>query len=393
MIIVLTIIFIGVLWAIMWVSVDRYQTHQQPYVADHEEPKEEIEKPKALTAKLTESYLTLDNYVGQRKVIDYLKGHIKRAKRTNAPLPHTVLWGSGGLGKSTLMKAAAHEMGGRFIEVVPANLRSINDLFGLFFAKKCGNCGNLSHFSSKKCLICKGELVVNYYPEILMDKFDVLFFEEVHGLKADIEEALYSLMQEGYIMLRYQGIDQPVEFPPITIGGATTLLGSLSKPFRDRFKLDLHLEPYSDTEICQIVGTYCAHKNIIITKTATEQIAKFSYGTPRLAKRLVDDAITRGDIISKTEIDDISFLKDLDENGLTKIHRDILKYVHIRNFAGATAIANSVGVHPNAYIELYEPGLLHKELIMQGSRGRTLTLKARNVYFRDCVCKFCKEIH
>lgn len=349
----------------------------------------------AFTAKLTEDYLTLENYVGQENKVDYLLGHIKEAKKCGKPLPHIVLWGSGGLGKSTLVKAIANDMGGRFIEIVPANLRSIKDLFGIFFMKTCDNCGMRNPFSANKCFNvgCKGNIAVYYEPYLKILENDIIFLEECHGLKPDIEEAMYSLMQDGYVMLRYNGVDQRVTFPKITIAGATTKLGDLSKPFRDRFKIEIQLEPYTKKEIFDILTMFCEKKGIDADSKSIEIVTNIAHGVPRIAKKYIEDAKTRSKngSIGEEEINEVLKLLKIDEYGLNELHRKILSYIHIRGQAGQTAIASSVGLNMNIYREVYEPSLMYSNLIWQGSRGRVLTDKAKKLYFNGCNCKYCEE--
>jgi len=346
----------------------------------------EYEEEDILEAKLTESYLTLDNYIGQENSIEYILGHLRVAKNNDRPLLHTVLWGSGGLGKSTLMKAVAQHMGGRFIELVPANLKTTKELFNRFFKKRC-DCGFSNPFSANKCLGCKQSIVEYFTPDIQLQDKDIIFLEECHGLKEDIEEAMYSLMQDGYMQLRFNGIDQRVNFPKITIAGATTRLGSLNKPFRDRFKLNIKLEPYKIDEIKKITEMYGNHNNLTFDDKALELIAHISHGVPRVAKKYVDDAATIGNHITEKELRQILHLLRVDDNGLDTDHHKVLNYILIRmkavknGGAGAAAIASAVAIPKAVYEEVYEPALLYQELIFQGSKGRQLTDKAINKYF------------
>ena len=360
------------------------QSLKEPSVEEEpiEESEEEMEL-KPFDAKLTETYLTLDNYIGQDKNVDYIRGHIEIAKQKGTALPHILLWGPGGLGKSTLMKAVANEMGGRFIEVVPANLRTINDLFMVLFEKVCTVCSGVNHFSVRKCMYCKSQLVHTFYPRVKLEPKDILFLEECHGLKQDIEEALYSLMQDGYMILRFLGQDNRVEFPPITVSGATTQLGDLKKPFRDRFKITVKLNPYTKEEIMEIIRQYCKHKKYKITQNAVERIAELSFGVPRIAKKFIEDARTKSKKITIKSVEAIRNLLDIDENGLDEIHRKILEYIHIRKAAGETSIANAVQIPRKVYKEVYEPALVYKDLITFSSRGRILTPKAKELYFAD----------
>jgi len=339
-----------------------------------------------LEAKLTETYLTLENYIGQEKSIKYILGHLKMAKEKNKPLLHIVLWGGGGLGKSTLMKAIAQHMGGRFIELVPANLKTTKELFNRFFKKKC-DCGFSNPFSTNKCLGCKQAVSEYFTPEVQLQDGDIIFLEECHGLKEDIEEAMYSLMQDGYMQLRYNGIDQRVTFPKITIAGATTRLGSLNKPFRDRFKLNIKLEPYKVAEIKKITKMYGEHHGLTFDDKALELIAHISHGVPRIAKKYVDDAATIANHITEVELRQILVLLRVDDNGLDTDHHKVLEYILTRmkavknGGAGAAAIASAVAIPKAVYEEIYEPALLYQELIFQGSKGRQLTEKALKKYY------------
>lgn len=346
------------------------------------EVKEEI-KTEVYQAKLTEIYLTLDNYIGQAKRIEYLNRHIEKSLRDNNPLPHIILWGSGGLGKSTLLKAVSYKMGGNFIEIVPANLRNIKDLFTILISKQCWNCENTNVYNANKCIVCGSNISVYFIPIVNVQEKDIVFLEECHGLKPEIEEAMYSLMQDGYMVVRYNGIDQRVVFPKITIAGATTQLGDLHKPFRDRFKIEIHLEPYTNEEIKTISEMYSKHKNLSLSSDVLTQISNIAFGIPRIAKKYIDDLSTFGQNISINELNKLLELLETDTNGLNKIHRQILTYINIRKQAGASSIANSVGIPLQVYMEVYEPALLYKEYIMQGSRGRILTEKARKDYLLE----------
>lgn len=340
-------------------------------------------------AKLTESYLNLENYIGQRKNIDYLKGYINLAQEKNEPLQHIILWGPGGLGKSTLVKAVAQEMGGEFLEIVPANLRTVKDLYTALTYKQC-ICGYLNPYNTNKCLRCRRDIRLTFNPVAKLKAGTILFLEECHGLKDDIEEAMYSLMQDNYLIVNANGVDQRLDFPKITVAGATTQVGDLNKPFRDRFKLSIKLEPYSEDDLFRIVKMFCEHKGYEADEEALRQIAKLSYGIPRIAKKYVMDAVSRGLPITKRNVEEILDILDIDENGLDKHHRAILDYIHKRGQAGQMAIASSSGLGKNVYIEVYEPALLYKDYIYQGARGRMITEKAKEQYFKGCTCKHCE---
>lgn len=351
------------------------------------EPLVITEEPDYMKPQLTESYLTLKNYVGQNRSIEYLRGHIRKAKENETPLPHIVLWGNGGLGKSTLIKATAHEMGGRFFELIPANLKSTKELFGILFKKECPSCDYPNPFSSNRCLRCKEAINIFFTPVCQLQEYDVIFLEECHGLKDDIEEAMYSLMQDGYIMVRYNGVDQKISLPNITIAGATTQLGDLKKPFRDRFRLNIKLEPYTNEQIKIITKMYVENQKLQITENGLDLIAKISHGTPRIAKKYVIDGATISSKITSDAIRKIMSLLGVDEYGLDYTHIAGMKHILERmkamknGGAGSAAIASSLGIPKAVWEALYEPALIYQDMIFMGSRGRRLTDKAIDTYF------------
>ncbi len=377
-------LFIYVIYSVVkWVN----KTGEKDLIPEKEEETPIIVKP--LGPKLTESYLTLDNYIGQEKSIIYLKGHIRKAQELGEPLPHIALYGPGGLGKSTLIKAVAHYMGGNFYELVQANLRSVKDLHGCFLNKQC-SCNYLSPFSSKKCLKCRNDISLYYTPIVTLKKGDFVFLEECHQLKEEIEESIYSLMQDSYMVIRYNGVDQIVEFPPITIAGATTRFGDLNKPFRDRFKISIHMEYYNLEEMKKIIQKYAEHCNIDISDDKTlEKIAYISHGIPRIGKKYIKDLSTLSSVVDGESLGTICDLLNIDDYGLSQWHRNALDYIFERmcssknGGAGAATIASSTGLKTEEYTDIYEPALIYRKLIFMASRGRRLTDKAIDIYFSD----------
>lgn len=379
---------------VMPIYLIRKQTVPDELLYDKEEEKvveEEIvvEPLINLTAKLTETYLTLDNYIGQTNSIIYLKGHIRQAKNKDRALKHIILWGPGGLGKSTLIKGVAQEMGGRYIEIVPANLKSTKELFGVFFLKACPACGHNNPYSSGKCLKCKEDISIYFKPELLLQDKDIVFLEECHRLRQDIEEALYSLMQDGYMMVRYNGVDQRIDFPDITIAGATTLLSNLNPPFKDRFRINIQLNPYTRENIKKIGMIYAAYKKYEITEEVLEKVAAISHGVPRIAKKYIDDCSTIADNITIDTLSRLLELLGIDEYGLSKSHRKAIRFILERmkasknGAAGASSIATSMGVSMDDYLELYEMALIYQDFVFQGARGRRLTDRCMDIYFAD----------
>lgn len=381
--------FIFILVSAAFVIAVIHYRNKDPLEDEDEKETEEIIEPEIndATPQLTESYLTLGNYVGQEKAIEYIKGHINYAKRKNKPLAHLLLWGGGGLGKSTLVKAISAEMGGRYIELLPANVSSSKELFTILFQKICPDCEYANPFNVNSCLSCKAKVSTYFTPRLLVKDNDILFIEEIHRLKDTLEEAMYSLMQDRYMVVRFNGADQRVNFPAITIAGATTRLGDLNKPFRDRFKITAQLLPYTEQNMQHIAKTYADHYGVELNSEIVLKVAKISCGIPRIAKRYVEDLATIGDVPNMEQFDRLLSLLRVDENGLDATHRKMLKYILMRmqamknGAAGAPAIASSSAVTTDDYINAYEPLLLYHEFVVQSSRGRRLTDKCLQEYF------------
>lgn len=363
--------------------------NQNKYTPPEYEDENEIDIIDA-TPQLTESYLTFNNIIGQEKTVEYIKGHIDYAKKKGKPLPHLLLWGNGGLGKSTLVKAISKEMGGRYIEVLPANLKTTKELFTILFRKLC-SCGFENPFNVNSCLVCKGKITNYFTPIVSLQENDVLFIEEVHGLNTAVEETMYSLMQDGYMVVRYNGADQMVQFPNITVAGATTQLGDLNRPFRDRFRILAQLVPYTEEQIKKIVTIYSNHYGLLLTDEVRSKIATISYGIPRIAKKYIEDIATIADEPVIKDLEHLLGLLGVDSNGLNEVHRNMMKYILLRmqgmknGAAGAAAIASAAGVPKNVYEEALEPPLLYHEFIYQSSRGRRLTDKCLKEYFPEAI--------
>lgn len=358
---------------LIWLFSLKKAPEQSPTLAPVEEP-----KPKP---KLTENYLTLDKIIGQDLSITYIQKHAKYCKESKKAFPHLVLWGYGGLGKSTIAKALANDIGSNFTEIVPANLRTIKDFYSIFIRKRCMLCNTVQPFSNSKCFVCTQELVISFAPVVTCQPHDIIFLEECHGLKDEIEEALYSLMQDGYLMLRYQNSDHQVHFPNITFIGATTQIGNLNKPFRDRFDLQVRLVPYTTDEMTEILCQYATSLGLTFDREAIKSIAEVSFGVPRIGKMLVKDTRVINKHITKDSVDSVLKWKGYNSEGLNNTHIVILKFIKLKmdsrknGGAGAASISASAGVTAEIYSEIYEPPLIYKDFIFLSGNGRRLTDK------------------
>lgn len=322
----------------------------------------------------------LQEFVGQKLIKKYIKFHLDYCKREDKPFPHVIFYGHGGLGKSSLCKVIAHEMGVPFQEVTPAIIGSSELMMGVFFWKICPTCGTRSSYSLKRCPFCRTDISLIFDVETKVKEKEIIFLEECHSLSKNIEEALYSVMQDFYMVVRVGGTIIEKELPPLTIAGATTKLGMLNDPFLQRFNLKIKIEPYSETDLLNIIKSFCDKQSIYVQENVQEAISKISHGTPRIAKNLIKDLRAMSLCAEMKDFTELKKMKQLDDLGLDETQRRIIKYLLIRKRGGAGAIATYAGLTQGEYEQVHEPILVFHDLIMQTSSGRVLTDNAINLY-------------
>ncbi len=298
---------------------------------------------------------SLKDYVGQSDIKDNLDIFIRAAKNRHEPLDHLLLYGPPGLGKTTLAYIVANEMDG--------NLKSVS---GPAIEKQ----GDLAAILSS------------------LEPGDVLFIDEIHRIPKVIEEILYPAMEDFFIDV-VVGSDVSVrsvrlDLPPFTLVGATTRVGDLSAPLRDRFGIVSKLDYYTQDELELIVSRTSNILDCEIDEQAVGEIAKRSRGTPRIANRLLRRVRDFAEILNDSVIDhqlassSLTRLK-VDELGLDDVDVNYLLGV-IERFdggpVGIDAIAASISEEAMTLEDVYEPYLLQIGFINRTSRGRVVTNKA-----------------
>lgn len=298
----------------------------------------------------------LNDFIGQDSVKDALIVAITSARKRNKTLDHILFSGPPGLGKTTLAHIIAQEMG--------SNIET----------------------TSGPVLDRPGDLAALLTP--LKDR-DILFIDEIHRLSPVIEEILYPAMEDYTIdLLIGEGpsartIQLPLE--RYTLIGATTRLGLLGSPFRDRFGIILRLDLYDPSELMVIVTRSAGILGIPITPGGAEEIANRSRGTPRIANRLLkrayDYAIVRGTgLIDKDIADTALFALGVDKIGLDVLDRKILEVI-AKDFdggpVGLKTISISVGEEPRTIEDVYEPYLIRIGFLKRTPQGRVVTSSAR----------------
>ena len=299
---------------------------------------------------------TLAEYdVGQRRLIDALTISIQAARARKEPLEHILFDGPPGLGKTTLAYIIANEMGVKLHQTSGPALERAGDLVGV---------------------------LTN------LERGQVLFIDEIHRLPSVVEEFLYPAMEAFRVdfILDRGAYARTVTVPikPFTLVGATTRVGLLTAPLRERFGIYHHLDFYTTEQLQQIVGGSAARLGVEIDPEGAHEIAGRSRGTPRVAKRLLrrvrDYAVVKSDgrVAREIAAEALAAL-GVDELGLDEQDRRYLAAiisVYRGGPVGVNAVAATLNCEQDTLEDVVEPFLLKIGLIRRTQRGRETTEKA-----------------
>jgi len=298
---------------------------------------------------------TLSEYVGQEKAKNNLRIFIDAARGRNEALDHVLLYGPPGLGKTTLSNIIAAELG--------VNIKSTS-------GPVIERAGDLA------------TILTN------LESRDVLFIDEIHRLPHIVEEILYPAMEDFQLdIIIGQGPSArtvKLDLPKFTLVGATTRAGLLSSPLRDRFGVISRLEFYTDAELAIIVTRSARILDIRIDSDGSQELARRSRGTPRIANRLLrrsrDFAQVKADgVITLKVVQDALKLLEIDEIGLDQMDRMILLTI-IDKFnggpVGLDTLAASICEESDTIEDVYEPFLIQQGFLNRTPRGRMATRSA-----------------
>lgn len=297
----------------------------------------------------------LQDYVGQENIKRSLAVFIQAAIQRKQPLDHVIIHGSPGLGKTTLSNIIARELNANLKTSSGPALTKIGDLASLLTNLEEGDC---------------------------------LFLDEIHRLPKTIEEILYPAMEDYCLDIIIgkgpAAKNLRLELPKFTLIGATTKIGSISSPLRDRFGVVYQLDYYSTDEIKKIVAINSKKLGIEINDDALEEIAKRSRQTPRIANRLLSRIRDYAQVGKRKCIDLETTNKALDHLlidsiGLDSLDQKIINFIYDKfngGPVGLSTIASACGEEKETLEEVVEPYLMKIGFLHRSNRGRKLTESA-----------------
>ena len=298
---------------------------------------------------------SLDDFIGQDELRANLRVYLDAARERGKALDHTLFYGNPGLGKTTLAQIMASELGVNLVCTSGPVLERSGDL---------------------------AAILTN------LGRHDILFVDEIHRMPIAVEEVLYPAMGDFKLDLVIgQGPAArtvKIDLEPFTLVGATTRMGLISSPLRDRFGIVARLEYYSPTDLARVVRRTARILGVEVTPDGAEEIGRRSRGTPRIANRLLrrvrDFALIRGNgQVTGGEASAALKRMDVDEHGLDQMDRKLLE-VLITHYDGGPVGIKTLAVACSEEVrtieDIYEPYLIQCGFLKRTPRGRMATARA-----------------
>lgn len=310
----------------------------------------------------------LEDFTGQDELRANLRVFINSALERRKPLDHVLFYGSPGLGKTTLARIIANELGVKLVCTSGPVLERSGDLVAILTS---------------------------------LGRHDILFIDEIHRMPINVEEVLYPALEDFRVDIitgqkpRLRSIQMDLQ--PFTLAGATTKMGLISSPLRDRFGILARLDFYNPADLASIVKRAAKILRIRINEGGALEIGRRSRGTPRIANRLLrrvhDFALVHGDgTITENEAADALSRMDVDKEGLDQMDRKLLEII-IKYYnggpVGLKTLSAACSEDARAIEDIYEPFLIQSGFLKRTPRGRVATVKAYS--HLHIQCKYSRE--
>jgi Holliday junction DNA helicase RuvB len=283
-----------------------------------------------------------EDIVGQDDVIQRLRVSVVGCKNTDSVMPHVLIDGPPGLGKTTIASAIATELNVNLYTANAANLRSVKNILPYLMG---------------------------------ISPRSVLFIDEIHRLPKLVEEFLYPVMEDFTLSITVENEPETIDLPMFTLVGATTSGGSLSQPFYDRFTIKEHLSFYSDDDLAKLARSNSEKMGIVISDQDLLEIAKRSKGTPRILNaRLQWYKNYKSCHNDNSSVDDIFNIQGIDKYGLDVYDRLYISVLEKSRMTplGLKSISSLTGIAVETIENSIEPYLMRKGFVHRTQKGRVV---------------------